>query len=76
MTISEVSGAVRMEISDNGRSFQVKKALLARTSNRLGLIGMKERLEMVGGSLNIESAPGIGTTVRAQIPFHQQENKK
>jgi len=76
MTISELSGAVRMEISDNGRSFQVKKALLARNSNRLGLIGMKERLEMVGGSLNVESAPGAGTTVRAEIPLNREEKKK
>ena len=30
---------------------------------------MKERIEMVGGTLAIESSPGKGTTVRAEIPF-------
>ena len=30
---------------------------------------MRERVEMVGGSFNIESAPGKGTTIKAQIPF-------
>jgi signal transduction histidine kinase len=30
---------------------------------------MRERLEMVGGSFSVESAPGKGTTVRAQIPL-------
>jgi signal transduction histidine kinase len=36
---------------------------------RLGLLGMRERLEMVGGNFSVESAPGKGTIVRAQIPF-------
>lgn len=75
MTISEISGAIRMEISDNGQSFSVEKTLLAKNPKRLGLVGMKERIEMVGGSLVIESAPGKGTTVRAEIPFTQDKTK-
>jgi signal transduction histidine kinase len=69
LTISEIPGAVRMEISDNGKSFQVKKTLLAKTNKRLGLVGMRERVEMVGGRLALDSVPGTGTTVRAEIPF-------
>jgi two-component system sensor histidine kinase DegS len=76
MSITEISGAIQMEISDNGKSFQVGKALTARNANRLGLVGMRERVEMVGGSLTIESAPGQGTTVRAEIPFNRERNKK
>jgi signal transduction histidine kinase len=76
LNITEVSGGVRMEISDNGRSFPVSRALLARSRKRLGLIGMKERIEMVGGKLVIESLPGQGTTVRAEIPFKAPEAKK
>jgi len=68
VAIAGTAGAIRLEISDNGRSFHVDKILLARSPKRLGLIGMKERIEMVGGSLTIESAPGKGTTVRAEIP--------
>jgi signal transduction histidine kinase len=34
----------------------------------LGLLGMRERLEMVGGHLAVESSPGKGTTIRADIP--------
>jgi signal transduction histidine kinase len=30
---------------------------------------MRERIEMIGGTLTIDSAPGRGTTVRAEIPF-------
>lgn len=70
LTITEIAGAIRMEISDNGRSFAVRETLLAKNRKRLGLLGMKERIEMVGGRLTIESSPGRGTTVRAEIPFH------
>ena len=76
MSISEISGAIRMEISDNGKSFPVEKTLLAKNPKRLGLVGMKERIEMVGGNLTIESAPGQGTTVRAEIPFTPEKTKK
>jgi signal transduction histidine kinase len=75
MSITEVSGAIRMEISDNGKSFQIGKTLLAKNSKRLGLFGMKERIEMIGGSLTIESAAGTGTSVRAEIPFKQEKTK-
>jgi signal transduction histidine kinase len=35
----------------------------------LGLLGMRERLEMVGGKFVVESSPGKGTTIQAQIPL-------
>ncbi len=73
-TISKVPGAVRMEISDNGKSFPVRKILRTKTK-RLGLVGMRERVEMVGGSLTIDSTPGKGTTVRAEIPFTPEKTK-
>jgi signal transduction histidine kinase len=76
MTISEISGAIRMEISDNGKSFDVGKALSAKNPKRLGLVGMKERVEMVGGTLAIQSTPAKGTTVRAEIPFNQEKKTK
>jgi signal transduction histidine kinase len=68
LRISERTGAIRMEISDNGKSFPVD-ATLAKNNKRLGLIGMRERIEMIGGTLAIDSSPGEGTTVRADIPF-------
>ncbi len=62
-------GAVRMEVCDNGRSFNVRHVLESKTSKRLGLLGMRERVEMVGGSLTIQSAPRRGTVVRVEIPL-------
>jgi signal transduction histidine kinase len=75
MNISKISGAIRMEISDNGRSFLVDKIVSAKNPKRLGLVGMKERVEMVGGRLTIESVRGEGTTVRVEIPFAQSESQ-
>jgi two-component system sensor histidine kinase DegS len=69
LSITKIPRAIRMEICDNGRAFHVENALLAKNPKRLGLIGMKERVEMVGGRLTIESAPGKGTTVRADVPL-------
>jgi signal transduction histidine kinase len=36
---------------------------------RLGLFGMKERVEMLKGTFTLESAPGKGTTVKVEVPF-------
>lgn len=72
--ITSVPGGIRMEIIDNGKSFPVRETLLANTDKRLGLVGMKERIEMSGGSLAIESSPGIGTTIRTEIPFKPRQN--
>jgi signal transduction histidine kinase len=58
-----------MKIKDDGKSFQVERTLHANGGKRLGLLGMRERLEMVGGKFDVVSTPGQGTTVSAQIPF-------
>ena len=68
VVISEIPGAVRLEVKDDGKSFHVQRALSSRAPRRLGLLGMRERVEMVGGSLTIESARPQGTTVRVEIP--------
>ena len=61
--------AICLKIKDDGKSFQAQRVMHSKRNTRLGLIGMRERLEMVGGSFSVESAPGKGTTVRAQIPL-------
>jgi signal transduction histidine kinase len=76
MSISKVRGGIQMAIDDNGKSFDVKKTLMARNPKRLGLLGMKERIEMVGGRLIVESRSGKGTTVCAEIPFNLEKSKK
>jgi signal transduction histidine kinase len=60
--------SVLMEIKDNGKSFNVDYVLLAKGKKHLGILGMRERVEMVGGTFKIESSPGQGTLVSAEIP--------
>ena len=67
--ILKTPDAVRLEISDDGRSFPAERMLSAKRGGHLGLLGMRERLEMVGGRFAIVSVPGKGTTVTAEIPF-------
>jgi signal transduction histidine kinase len=57
-----------LRIKDDGKSFQADRMLNGKGSKRLGLLGMRERLEMVGGHLTIDSVAGQGTTILAQIP--------
>lgn len=68
-SIQKLRGAICMEIKDNGRSFRAERALSAAKRKRLGLLCMRERVEMVGGTFSIESEPGQGTTIRVEIPF-------
>jgi len=69
VSISQEPGLVCMEIRDDGKSFDAKRLLNSPKFRRLGLLGMRERVEMVGGSFRVESKPGAGTAIIARIPF-------
>jgi signal transduction histidine kinase len=53
-------------VEDNGRGFDLEQAL---NSGRLGLLGMRERAEMLGGTLTIETSPGAGCSVYVSVPL-------
>jgi signal transduction histidine kinase len=67
VNIQPVADGVSMSVHDDGKSFQVERVLNARAQKRLGLLGMRERVEMVGGRFTVASAPGQGTTITAVI---------
>jgi PAS domain S-box-containing protein len=69
VNIHKLPHGIGMTIKDNGKSFQVADVMKANGGKRLGLLGMRERLEMVGGSIELKSAPGVGTTVWARVPW-------
>lgn len=60
---------VWLEVEDNGTGFELTSdwVELAREGH-LGMVGMRERVEAVGGTLDFASLPGVGTCVRAVIP--------
>jgi PAS domain S-box-containing protein len=67
VSIQELADGICMKIEDDGKSFEVERMLRYRGRKHLGLLGMRERLEMVGGHFHVESAPGKGTTITAHI---------
>ena len=69
VSIRKLRGVICMEVKDNGKSFDMQSVLSTRKNKGLGLLGMRERVEMVGGRFAVESSPGQGTTIRAEIPF-------
>ncbi|ALG13460.1 sensor histidine kinase [Kibdelosporangium phytohabitans] len=54
---------IRLVVSDNGRGFR-----LGESHNGFGLLGLKERAALVGGSVTVDSAPGSGTRVAVTVP--------
>jgi PAS domain S-box-containing protein len=67
--IQKRDGAVCMEIKDNGKGFNKEGLPQGKKNKRLGLLGMRERLEMVRGDFTITSAPGKGTMIQVRIPL-------
>ena len=61
-------------VEDDGIAFDPKAKL--KRSKGLGLIGMHERAELLGGTLEIESSPGTGTTIFVRLPVTAVEVKK
>jgi signal transduction histidine kinase len=57
-------GRLEIRIEDDGQGFDPA----ARTEKSRGLVGMRERVELLGGTLTIHSAPGEGTRIEAEIP--------
>ena len=76
VSLQKLPAAVSLVITDDGQSFSVQQVLRAKRNGRLGLVGMRERVEMVGGSFRVESAPGQGTTVRAEIPLAKARGRR
>jgi PAS domain S-box-containing protein len=68
VSIQQCQGAIRLEVHDNGKSFEAEGVLFAKRHERLGLLGSRERVEMVGGIFGVKSSPGHGTTISAEVP--------
>jgi PAS domain S-box-containing protein len=61
---------VSLIVEDDGQGFDADGAIkTSGSSGRLGLLGMQERARLAGGTLEIESTPGVGTTAFVRIPL-------
>ena len=66
--------AVAVHIVDDGRGFNVDEAITSKDRPRgLGLIGMRERVESIGGTFRIASQPGGGgTKIDIEVPLAEE----
>jgi signal transduction histidine kinase len=65
LSLTIVEGSAVLEIRDDGRGFSPNAAMKS-----LGLVGIRERAELLRGTAAIESKPGEGTTVRVRLPLN------
>lgn len=67
-------GTLGIQIEDRGTGFDPEAALAAPTTS--GLAGMRERATLLGGHLAVESAPGAGTRVTAELPLGEPVERR
>jgi len=63
VAVQETNGGITVRVRDAGRGFDPGAAV-----SGFGLVGMRERAESLGGTVDVESAPGAGTTVTVRFP--------
>jgi PAS domain S-box-containing protein len=73
--LERLGEAIVLIVEDDGRGFTPEEVPAAPSERGLGLIGMQERASLIGGTFQIESAPGSGTTVFVSIPAAGSEEK-
>jgi signal transduction histidine kinase len=64
---------IAIEIEDDGRGFSPESLPPPAARERgLGLLGMRERVELFGGTLELDSAPGQGTRIAVTVPITRE----
>jgi signal transduction histidine kinase/ligand-binding sensor domain-containing protein len=70
------NGTIEISVADNGRGFNTETELQpaenGKTSDRLGLSGMVDRLRSLGGECQITSSPGSGTSIKFLVPISKK----
>jgi signal transduction histidine kinase len=70
VTLAHPDSSVRLEVRDWGRGFDVAESRArGRPGERVGLLGMQERVAMLHGECSVTSQPGVGTWLRVNIPL-------
>jgi two-component system, NarL family, sensor histidine kinase DevS len=64
IVVTPAGGTLRLVIEDDGSGFEPERV----RPDALGLVGMRERVAVLDGSVKVESAPGAGTTIMVELP--------
>lgn len=74
LSLARVRNKVRLRVRDWGRGFELDSLSDGRgPGERVGLASMRERIALLGGTLNVHSVPGTGTLVTAEVPLGRRE---
>jgi signal transduction histidine kinase len=76
ISLRKLPAAIELKITDDGRGFAMEWLSFPNASRRMGVLGMRERVQMIGGQFSLESAPGQGATMRAEIPLAGGREKR
>lgn len=68
VALGRSDGSVTLNVRDNGRGFNLDDP---RRPNAFGLMGLRERVSLLGGEVRIDSQPGLGTVLHVQIPLEE-----
>jgi signal transduction histidine kinase len=71
VTVTKDGGRIEVVVRDDGSGFEPQQP-----RSGFGLAGMRERVALAGGTLEVLSAPGNGTTIRASLPFADRSSKR
>ena len=71
VTVRRVNGQITLEVSDRGPG--LKQDTASPWDKHLGMVGMRERVESLGGTFQVESSPGQGTKILANLSFQEEE---
>jgi len=63
-----LSNKVNIHIKDDGRGFDLDKVMADKNRDGYGLVGMRERVQLLEGEMNITTAPGRGTSINISVP--------
>jgi len=72
VAVSGSAGQLVIEVTDDGKGFDPETV---KSAGHLGLVGMRERAEVLGGSFEVRSVSNQGTVVRASLPLLQPEGE-
>lgn len=72
ITLSQEADSIRLEVRDWGVGFDTETV----GKEHFGLEGIRQRVRLLGGRLNITSTPGVGTTVQVVLPFARKQDEQ
>lgn len=72
ISLEQRDSTIYVSIIDNGRGFDLDRVLHPESPERgFGIIGMEERISLLGGKIDIESRPGFGTRIYIEVPYRK-----